>query len=107
MKENERLANRVVGYAKEAGKDIFAMTDKDWLRYRNVGKKCLMEIREILSAMEKPKNAPLGVRDMFAMSALQGLLARSDYKARDQEIARYSYILADLMMEERRRSECD
>lgn len=107
MKEEDRLAHRVIGYAKEAGKDIFAMTDKDWLEYRNVGKKCLMEIREMLSAMSKPKDAPLSVRDMFAMAALQGLLARSTYNARTNEIVNYSYALADLMMEARRETNAD
>ena len=102
MKEENRLAHRVIGYAKEAGKNIFAMTDKDWLKYRNVGQKCLMEIRELLSAMDKPKDAPLSVRDMFAMSALQGLLARSNYNARNNEIVNFSYTIADLMMEARR-----
>jgi hypothetical protein len=103
MKEEDRLANRVIAYAKEAGKDIFAMTDKEWLKYRNVGKKCLMEIRELLAVMDKPKDAPLCVRDMFAMSALQGLLARSEYHAQDQEIVNYSYKLADTMMVQRRK----
>ena len=103
MKEEDRLAHRVIAYAKEAGKDIFAMTDKDWLKYRNVGKKCLMEIRELLAVMDKPKDAPLCVRDMFAMSALQGLLARDEYHARNQEIVSFSYVLADLMMENRRK----
>lgn len=103
MKEEDRLANRVIAYAKEAGKDIFAMTDKEWLKYRNVGKKCLMEIRELLVAMDKPKDAPLCVRDMFAMSALQGLLARSEYHAKDHDLVNYSYKLADTMMEQRRK----
>ena len=103
MKEEDRLATRVIGYAKEAGKDIFTMTDKDWLKYRNVGKKCLLEIRELLSAMDKPKDDPVGVRDLFAMSALQGLLARSEYHAKTQEIVNYSYELADTMMEKRRK----
>ena len=103
MKEEDRLAVRVIGYAKDAGRDIFAMTDKEWLKYRNVGKKCLMEIRELLSAMDKPKDAPLSVRDMFAMAALQGLLARSEYHAKDQEIVNYSYKMADTMMEQRRK----
>jgi hypothetical protein len=103
MKEEDRLANRVIAYAKEAGKDIFAMTDKEWLKYRNVGKKCLMEIRELLAVMDKPKDPPLCVRDMFAMSALQGLLARSAYYAKDQELVNYSYKLADTMMEQRRK----
>lgn len=103
MKEEDRLANRVIAYAKEAGKDIFAMTDKEWLKYRSVGKKCLMEIRELLAVMDKPKDAPLCVRDMFAMSALQGLLARSEYHAQDHELVEYSYKLADTMMEQRRK----
>jgi hypothetical protein len=42
---------------------------------------------------------------MFAMSALQGLVARSDYNARSKEIVNYSYTLADLMMTERRKIE--
>ena len=102
MKEEDRLAARVIGYAKEAGKDIFAMTDKEWLKYRNVGKKCLMEIRELLAAMNKPKDAPMGLRDLFAMSALQGLLANSDHST-TPAIVGACYLYADLMMTERRK----
>ena len=99
---NGLLANRVIAYAKEAGKDIFAMTDKEWLKYRNVGKKCLMEIRELLAAMNKPKDAPMGLRDLFAMSALQGLLANPDHST-PPAIVGACYLYADLMMTERRK----
>jgi len=60
-------------------------------------------LRELLVAMDKPKDAPLCVRDMFAMSALQGLLARSEYHAKDHDLVNYSYKLADTMMEQRRK----
>jgi hypothetical protein len=56
VNEKSRLANRVIGYAHEDGKNIFDLSDKDWLRYRGVGKKHLVEIRELLGKMEKQKS---------------------------------------------------
>lgn len=40
---------KVIGYAQEHGDDIFNMSDRDWLKYRQIGKQRLKWLRTLLS----------------------------------------------------------
>jgi len=63
------------------------------------------EAREIAAqlASYRPRDAPLSVRDLFAMSALQGLVTNNSVEsgAQIRETVAYSYAIADAMLNER------
>ena len=65
----EKRAHEIIGCARQSGKNVLEMTDKEWLGYRNVGQTTLSAIKLVIEKMRKGKySGTMTLRDTFALA---------------------------------------
>ena len=105
LKGLEKRAHEVIDAAAQSGKNVLAMSDGEWMAYRNVGFTTLAFIKQVIDTMRRVDYAERKtLRDEFAMAAL---IATGASDLRSQEghdfsvWANNAYKLADAMLKAR------
>ena len=106
----QKRASEIISIAIESGKDVKAMLDFEWLKYRNVGTRTLDEIHTIVAGMKlgRPREER-SLRDWFAGKSVDAAYNMEkcnptydcDGCASFRGVAERAYLLADAMLKAR------